>query len=381
MARQTWHILTGEYPPVRGGVADFARSDAAGLAAAGDEVHVWAPAAEGSLAGDSGVHVHPLARGFGPAGIREVDHALRSGAPGARVLVQYVAQAFGMKGTNLPFCAWLATVRRARVFVMFHEVAIPWERPARLKYNAAAFAMRAMAALLLARADRAFVSTSSWDAMLRPLAPHWAGTTWLPIPSNIPTTTPAGAREAVRAKPGLAGASAVVGHFGTYGALTAPLVERALIPLLEADPRRRALLVGHGGDAFARRLSESGRLGAQLVATGAVDGPDVAAHLAACDVLVQPYGDGVSTRRTSAMAGVALGVPTVTNEGFLSESVWRETGAVEIVAGADQIAARAAELLADPARAAAVGARGRAVYQERFAIDRSIRALRGEASG
>jgi len=38
-----WAILTGEYPPQPGGVSDYTRLVAEGLAVGGDEVHVWAP--------------------------------------------------------------------------------------------------------------------------------------------------------------------------------------------------------------------------------------------------------------------------------------------------------------------------------------------------
>ena len=38
-----WHIITGEYPPQPGGVSDYTRLVAEGLAAAGDAVTVWAP--------------------------------------------------------------------------------------------------------------------------------------------------------------------------------------------------------------------------------------------------------------------------------------------------------------------------------------------------
>ena len=43
LALMQWHILTGEYPPQPGGVSDYTRMVAEGLAAAGDEVVVWAP--------------------------------------------------------------------------------------------------------------------------------------------------------------------------------------------------------------------------------------------------------------------------------------------------------------------------------------------------
>ena len=38
-----WHIVTGEYPPARGGVSDYTFAIANGLASAGDEVNVWCP--------------------------------------------------------------------------------------------------------------------------------------------------------------------------------------------------------------------------------------------------------------------------------------------------------------------------------------------------
>ena len=76
------------------------------------------------------------------------------------------------------------------------------------------------------------------------------------------------------------------------------------------------LLIGRGANRFRDSLLESNVDGEDRVAA-AEDLPskDVAAHLKACDLVVQPYPDGVSTRRSTAMAGLACGVPTVTNLG------------------------------------------------------------------
>jgi hypothetical protein len=43
-AQVFWHVITPEYPPMLGGVSDYTQSIAKGLAAQGDEVHVWCPA-------------------------------------------------------------------------------------------------------------------------------------------------------------------------------------------------------------------------------------------------------------------------------------------------------------------------------------------------
>ena len=53
----------------------------------------------------------------------------------------------------------------------------------------------------------------------------------------------------------------------------------------------------------------------------------LADHIGACDLLIQPYPDGISSRRTSAMAGLALGIPVITTTGSLTESLWAETRA------------------------------------------------------
>jgi glycosyltransferase involved in cell wall biosynthesis len=376
MREPAWHILSGEYPPAPGGVADYARSVARALAAAGDEVHVWAPAQPGPLAEDPGVSLHPIPGGYSPRGLAALSRAFDRQPPPRRVLVQYVPQAFGMKSMNLAFCVWLAGLRNAQVWTMFHEVAVPWGPWWRWRQNAVATVTRLMARLLLSRADRVLVSIPSWETVLRPLAPHWTGATWLPIPSNVPTLAPSETAARVRARLPLPVGGRVVGHFGTYGALVAPTLMRTVSTLLQSDPRRIALLIGRGSAAVARNLLLEPGVAGRVVAPGALEADDVAAHLLACDVLVQPYPDGVSTRRTSAMAGLALGVPTATNAGPATEPVWRGSKAVELSPSADSLAAAAESVLGDAVRAAALGQRGRALYERQFSLEHTICALR-----
>src|ERR1700722_10738138 len=60
MQALNWHLVTGEYAPASGGVADYTRGVARALAAAGDDVHVWAPSIARGLASDPGVHLPPI---------------------------------------------------------------------------------------------------------------------------------------------------------------------------------------------------------------------------------------------------------------------------------------------------------------------------------
>lgn len=371
----TWAILTGEYPPQAGGVADYTRVVARRLADAGDRVTVFAPTCAGEVS-DTGVSVVRLPDHFGRRGRAVVlDHLRRTKTD--RILVQYVPHGFGRKAMNVPFAGWVRfTLRRvAPVWVMFHEVAFPFVRRP-LKHNLIAVANRLMARLVADAADRVFVSTPAWGTLLRTLAPRGRPAEWLPVPSNLPTSAdPAPVRRTLPA-------GTVIGHFGTYGGAVAELLEAVLPALLKNASDRVALLVGRNADRFRDRLlARSPELAGRVVATGEL-GPDAAAaHLAACDLIVQPYPDGVSCRRTSVMASLALGLPVVTNRGPLSESVWdAEESGVTLVASVtpDAIVAAAERVLASPPAArASLGRSARRWYDEQFAVERTVAKLRG----
>src|SRR6185295_19114886 len=104
-----------EYPPQPGGVSDYTKLIANGLAAAGDEVHVWCPAPEDSETsdaengtGDSGaVRVHRDFGRFAPADLRRAGQGLDKFPAPRRLLVQWVPQGYGYRSLNLPFCLWL----------------------------------------------------------------------------------------------------------------------------------------------------------------------------------------------------------------------------------------------------------------------------------
>jgi glycosyltransferase involved in cell wall biosynthesis len=367
-----WAVLTGEYPPQAGGVSDYTRLVARGLAAAGDRVTVFAPPCGEPGESDTGVSVVRLPDHFGRRGRAAAAERLSRERPD-RLLVQYVPHAFGMKAMNLPFTWWVASLRPiAPLWVTFHEVAFPYVRRP-LKHNLLAWVTRRMARRVATAADRLFVTIPAWGELLRVIAPKGRAAEWLPVPSTLPTTADPHAVSGVRA--GLP-AGVVVGHFGTYGSMVADLLEPALRQVLRASDDRVALLLGRNGDTFRNGfVSRHPDLAGRVAATGALPAEATAAHLAACDVLVQPFPDGVSSRRTSAMAGLALGVPLVTNRGALTEPVWAEGGAVSLVAGVAELAERVSRVLADPQRQA-LGESARRWYAERFALERLVATLR-----
>jgi len=368
----TWHVLTGEYPPQPGGVSDYTRQVALALVRAGQQVHVWAPGKTDACVED-GVTVHRVPALFTPAGLGRLARGLDGCPAPRRLLLQYVPHAFGMKAMNVPFCAWFATRRRDERWVFFHEVVYPWSARAPLRHQVLAGITRGMLRLVAGAADRAFVSIPAWAEHLP--AHVRCRAEWRPVPSTLPPEVAGAAVEAVRAT---LGPGPWLGHFGTYGALTARPLEAVLVPLLRAGAERKALLLGRGSRAFGEALAaQRPELTGRLVARDSLTPEDVVAHLAACDVLVQPYPDGVSARRTTTMAGLALGRPLVTNTGHLTEPMWRELRAVELVEGTapEPLVAATERLLSDAGARSALGERAARVYRERFALERTVEAL------
>ncbi|HSC28356.1 MAG TPA: hypothetical protein VLD67_13840, partial [Vicinamibacterales bacterium] len=200
----------------------------------------------------------------------------------------------------------------------------------------------------------------------------------LPIPSAIPRAPRPAAceRDGCRA--------ALVGHFGTYGSHIAPLLRSGLTALLDAEPSAAAICIGAGSDRFVADLAGARPdLRLRLTATGRASPHAAAAHILACDLMLQPYPDGVTTRRTSVMACLINGRAVVTTGGALTEPEWAGSGAVALVPSGDprQLVEAARALLADGQARAALGARGEAVYRARFALEHTITALRGRPAG
>ena len=372
-----WHLITGEYPPQPGGVSDYSRLVACGLAGAGDEVHVWAPECAAQLQGDDGVVVHRLPGHFGPRALTALARSIDS--PGqSRMLVQYVPHAFGFKAMNLPFCFWLFGRRHRGTAVMFHEVMFPLRISQPLMHNVIGLTTRSMTMLVARSAERIFVATPLWEGLLRRfIGPH-NSISWLPVPSNIPVVDDSAGVAATRLAYSPSG-TPLLGHFGTHSGLVGRSVEDLLKPVLERRPDARILLIGANSTNFYDRwVSAHPGLADRVYATGALAPDRLSLALQACDVMIQPYPDGISARRGSVMAPLAHGRAVVTTNGVATEPLWAQSGAVAMAPVGDWVSMQSliARMLADEGERLRAGSTAKKLYAQRFALKHTIAALR-----
>ena len=378
-----WHLITPEYPPQFGGVSDYSRQVATGLAAHGDEVHVWCPNGDpenNNQPAAECVAVHREFGAFSSADLHRVGRLFDRFPAPRRILVQWVPHGYGYRSMNLAFCWWLWSRSLAgdRIELMVHEpfLEFSWASP---RQNLPALAHRAMSILLLRAAAQVWMSVPAWEKLLRPYAlGRDLAFRWLPIPSNVPVCADTAGVQALRHRY-IAGDRLLIGHFGTYGIPVAKLLEPILCSLSDRPSEMTILLIGKGSEQFRRQLiARHPNLACMVQATGALASEDLPAHVAACDLLIQPYPDGVSSRRTSFMAGLSYGKPIVTTTGWLTEPLWSGCDAVALAPAGDTPAfvEQVRRLQQDAAERSRVGAAAASLYQTHFDLAGTIASLR-----
>ncbi|MFN7983299.1 MAG: glycosyltransferase [Vicinamibacterales bacterium] len=358
-----WHIITCEYPPQIGGVSDCTATYAA-LLGAHRPTHVWGPAIDtAETAPPAGVTVHRDFGTFSIGDLLRVGRLLDGYSRPRRLFVQWVPHGYRHRSVNLAVTCWLlarAWWHHDDLQVLVHEPCAPFSlHPARLF---AALVHRLMLVVVCLGASTVWESTPSWEPVIRPFLLGRTRPRWLPIPAATASTPPVRGAQTRTDRP------LVIGHFGTFSPSVTPLLETALLTVLErSDARVR--LIGRGSERFRTTfLSRRAQFASRIDASGIVPVDRLDSALAVCDVMVQPYPDGISARRTSTLALLRAGIPVVTNRGQLCEPFWEREGAVALAGGPDGaiIGDKAVQLLADTSARAGLASRARLMYERYF---------------
>ena len=374
----TWHIVTPEFAPACGGVADHSKLVAQGLYDVGEKVHVWT--------GTSSVHAHPTTDRveatvhdvtFGPSGLRRLSHDLDAVAQLTqvpnRVLIQYVPTAFPRAGRTSALSSWLGSRAAAgdQIWLFVHEPGIDAHIADPRTWALAPLHRRALREAISA-SHRVLLATDAWRPHVTPhLNDQNRDLRVVGVPSPIvPSREPP--RATMRTE------SQIVLTWGLLSSVVRTGTADIVCALLAARPDLTVLILGKGGPAVkVAAESRARRSLPALVAPGEAPLSSISRWLGTVAAAFQWYPDGITTRRTTAMAALAHATPLVTNAGHLSEPFWTASQAVSLASNnrpstlADELVA----LLNDPVKARAIGSAGRELYELRFCLDRTIAAL------
>ena len=231
---------------------------------------------------------------------------------GAWVLVQYTALAWSARGFPLRFPQVLKILKAAgaRVGVVFHDV-----EPYSGKRVIDGLRRRAQLQVMLKslRLSDAAVFTvplqkSSWSSR-EPGKGHF-----IPVGANLPTSSEANSRQSISTR----GKLSVAVYGITGGKAGRGEIDNIVEAIRFAAARVANLrLIVFGRNAQSAEAELTNRLrdsGAELHVLGVLPPEDVVRSLSISDVLLFVRGP-ISTRRGSAIAGIACGLPVIAFEG------------------------------------------------------------------
>ncbi len=309
-------LVSGEFPPMQGGVGDYTRELARALARLGHAVSV-ATSTKGTW-NEAGIDVFPVIRQWGWGSWGQIMSIVRQ-TRSEIIHAQYQTAAYGMHpAINLLPLRLLLTSNRPRTVFTYHDLRVPYLFPK-------AGPLRRWVTLGPARWYDAAIVTNIEDCSQ--LSKAGLPFHLIPIGSNISTALPPDYdRAAWRARFNVREQDTLLCYFGFLNeSKGGETLVRALWELVSQNRNVKLLMVGgQVGDsdrtnaAYLERIKKliaDLHLTGHIVWTGFTSDAEVSANLQAADVAVLPYRDGASYRRGSFMAALSHGLPIVTTKG------------------------------------------------------------------
>jgi glycosyltransferase involved in cell wall biosynthesis len=305
--------VTGEYPPMQGGVGAYTQELSRALTELGHECFVFTDYRAANGHKDDPAHVTADAHTWGWGTLSRI----RRWAQAQKldiVNIQYQAAAFNMAASVHILPVRLDTVR---VVTTFHDLLVPYLFPK-------AGPLRYQAVLTLARSSDGVIVTNRGDQERLASERSIASLRHIPIGSNVrPQLAPDYNRTVWRAALGFQPEDVVIGYFGFLNASKGidTLLQAVRIARNNKLPIKLLMIGGRTGTSdpvnvlYAQEVDQMVDdldLHGHIRWTGFVDDQAVSGHLTACDIVALPFRDGVSFRRGSLMAALAHGCAIIT---------------------------------------------------------------------
>lgn len=248
----------------------------------------------------------------------------------------------------------LRLARSVRLGVFVHEAWVPMDD---WRSTIMGIYQRAQLQSLVALADTVMAATDRLVCEIGPQTIH------VPVSSNVAPV--AQSKRRARQYLGI-GDEIVVALFGTaHPSLDRTFTDAAIRGLACRHGPSRLVVLNLGADAPRPRVAD----GIKVRSPGVLAERELSIHLRASDFLLLPLRDGVSTRRTTLMAGLAHGLPVVALRSQHSDRILVEhPEALRLVAvdDLDGYVSAALDMSEDETGRRVTGDAARLLYEEAF---------------
>ena len=306
-------IVTGEYPPMKGGVGDYTRNLALHLTTAGHKVQVITD--QRCIHPNNYADKHKIISNVSKRWSWLDLWRIRTTTSQLDVLcIQYQAAAYGSMRPPIHFLPYLTV---PPTVITFHDLEPPYLFPK-------AGNLRKHAIWQMARCSDGIITTNSEDYQVCIKKLQTKRVVEIPIGSNIHyNSMDQTSNIDVRTQYGIAQDELVIGYFGLMNKRKGgKTLIQALASLHSSDIPARLLLIGEPTGSTdstntnyyleVNNLAHDLGVAKHIIKTGYLDPLSTSAALLSCDVMVLPFIDGASFRHGSLLACLTHGCPTIT---------------------------------------------------------------------
>jgi glycosyltransferase involved in cell wall biosynthesis len=301
-------IVTGEYPPMRGGVGAYSRVLAQELIRQGHHVFVFSSAKAASA--DTDIQLENHVQAWGITSLRVVSQWAKSHQLDI-LNIQFQTAAYQMS----PWIHFLSSlVQHIPVITTFHDLRFPYLFPK-------AGRLRDWIVMHLARTSDGVIVTNHEDLQR---VQYLRYVKLIPIGSNILQPLPPDFDlQPWREKAGAWSGDYLLAYFGLLNRSKGlEILLDAMCKLRSENIPARLVIIGDVGTSDPTNLTYAQEIKSLIdtlylsdfvVYTGFLESDqDVGSYLAASDAVVLPFLDGASYRRGSLMAAIRYACPIVT---------------------------------------------------------------------
>jgi glycosyltransferase involved in cell wall biosynthesis len=259
-------------------------------------------------------------------GWRRALRSLRRRAKGWRgmwVLVQYTALAWSARGFPLRFSRVLRLLKRAgvRIGIVYHDVE-PFTGTRfidQLRRRAQLHAMRRAMNFCEVAVFTVPMEKLSW------MQPQYTHSVFIPVGANLPAAGEAASRKNVAGDGKLSIAVfSVTGGSATQKEI-GEIVEAVRFAVARVKNLKLTVLGRNSKETESELRRRLDGVSVEIQVLGLLSNEDVVRSMSSCDVLLFVRGP-ISTRRSSAIAGIACGLPVIAAEGPETSSLIKDAG-------------------------------------------------------
>lgn len=321
-------LITGEFPPMEGGVGAFTQELARALSDIGHDIHIITTRLANQETNRQSIwdpyqpiqkpygHLHArIGRWWWSANSRIVDIALRFGLD--ILNVQYQAAAYDMRVPAINLLPWRLRGIVPSV-VTFHDLRVPYLFPK-------AGGLRKRVVLHMARSADGVIVTNGEDySSLLSEDIDKNKVCQIPIGSNVePHEVTESDINRVRTDLNLGKSDILLGYFGFLNPSKG--ADILIDSIIQLPPRFHLIFLGGRTGSSdldinkefltkIEKLIEENQIENRVHWTGFLPDSELARYMRATDLMVMPYRDGLSLRRGTVMAILANGRPLLTTE-------------------------------------------------------------------